>query len=96
MTAHEDKPTSDSAGVHFPAGSLFPDVDRGGQAGVPVVGRGTLPDDDPSAPHLPAAAVGNLATSGRDDQARGDTVTGLGPEAFPDAEEASSADSDED
>ena len=65
--------------VHFPDDSLFPDVHTEGDAGVPFMGRRMLPNDGPplDAP-APASVDGPLATSGRDDQERGETVTGLG------------------
>jgi hypothetical protein len=41
--------------------------------------EGKLTKDEPDDPqHLPAPAAGSLGTSGRDDQERGDTVSGLG------------------
>ena len=66
--------------VHFPDDSLFADVHTEGDAGVPFFGRGMLPNDGPptDAP-APASVDGPLGTSGPDDQARGETATGLGP-----------------
>lgn len=65
--------------VHVPAGSLFGDVHTTGDAGVPYLGGQVMPNDGPHGDAAPGAPVsGNLATSGVDDQMRGDTVTGLG------------------
>jgi hypothetical protein len=45
-----------------------------GSPGAPIV----FPDAGDDDPSLGAPAAGKLATSGRDDVERGDTVTGLG------------------
>ena len=74
-----DRKDAHGPDVHFPAGSLFADVHTEGDAGVPYMPDGQiLPNDGPSDETVgPAGAVGKLGTSGRDDQLRGDTVTGL-------------------
>ncbi len=65
--------------VDFPAGSLFPDVHTRGDAGVPTMPEGPLPNEGPSdTTATPAPLSGSLATSGPDDQARGETASGLG------------------
>jgi hypothetical protein len=46
----------------------------GGAPGAPL----WAPDHDQAEPHTSAPSTGSLATSGRDDVERGDTVTGLG------------------
>ena len=46
----------------------------GGAPGAPL----WAPDHDEDDPHTSAPSTGSLATSGRDDVERGDTVTGLG------------------
>ena len=48
-----------------------------------------VPDDDDHETALSAPAAGSLATSGRDDVARGDTVSGLGLEDVGRGEDSS-------
>jgi hypothetical protein len=50
------------------------DESIGIRAGAPT----WLPDDGTQEPLTNAPGTGSLATSGRDDQERGDTVSGLG------------------
>jgi hypothetical protein len=69
MTRHDDKDPSKIDTWQGRASGL-----SGGAPGAPL----WAPDHEQDEPHTNSPSTGSLATSGRDDVERGDTVSGLG------------------